>query len=50
MILIAAQHAQAQQAGDPIAKIFPPTELDDAAGVVPDSPSSGSSAGGPSTP
>jgi hypothetical protein len=45
MILIAAQHAQAQQAGDPIAKIFPPTELDGAAGVVPDSPS-----GGPSTP
>jgi hypothetical protein len=37
MILIAAQHAQAQQAGDPIAKIFPPTELDQAAGVVPDS-------------
>lgn len=23
MIMIAAQHAQAQQAGDPIAKIFP---------------------------
>lgn len=41
MILIAAQHAQAQQAGDPIAKIFPPTELDGAAGVVPDSPSGG---------
>jgi len=45
MILIAAQHAQAQQAGDPIAKIFPPTDLDGPAGVVPDSPS-----GGPSTP
>jgi hypothetical protein len=43
MILIAAQHAQAQQNGDPIARIFPPTPLDDAAGVVPPSPPGGSS-------
>jgi hypothetical protein len=50
MIMIAAQHAQAQQAGDPIAKIFPPTDLDTAAGVVPDSPPGGSSSGGPGTP
>jgi len=50
MIMIAAQHAQAQQAGDPIAKIFPPTELDQAAGVVPDSGSDGASSGSPSTP
>jgi hypothetical protein len=40
MIMIAAQHAQAQQAGDPIAKIFPPTPLDEAAGVVPNNGSS----------
>ncbi len=39
MIMIAAQHAQAQQNGDPIAKIFPPTPLDEAAGVVQPSPS-----------
>jgi hypothetical protein len=35
MIMIAAQHAQAQQEGNPMAAIFPPTPLDDAAGVVP---------------
>jgi hypothetical protein len=35
MIMIAAQHAKAQQAGDPIAAIFPPTEIDAEAGVVP---------------
>ena len=34
MIMIAAQKAQAKQAGDPIWKIFPPTELDEAAGTV----------------
>ena len=45
MIMIAAQHARAQQAGDPIARIYPPTDLDQAAGVVPES-----SSGGPSTP
>lgn len=39
MIMIAAQHAQAQQNGDPIARIFPPTPLDEAAGVVQPSPS-----------
>ena len=50
MIMIAAQHAQAQQAGDPIAKIFPPTDLNAAAGVVPDSPPGGSSSGAPGTP
>lgn len=33
-LLIAAQKAQAKQAGDPIWKIFPPTELDEAAGTV----------------
>ena len=35
MLMIAAQHAEAQQRGDPIAKIYPPTPLDEAAGVVP---------------
>jgi hypothetical protein len=45
MIMIAAQHAQAQQTGDPIARIFPPTELDKDAGVVPETPT-----GSPSTP
>jgi hypothetical protein len=35
MIMIAAQHAKAQQEGDPTAQIFPPTPLDDAAGVTP---------------
>jgi hypothetical protein len=38
MIMIAAQHAKAQQEGDPIAAIIPPTELDTDAGVVPPSP------------
>lgn len=32
-LLIAAQHAHAQQTGDPIAPIFPPTEFDKDAGV-----------------
>jgi hypothetical protein len=45
MIMIAAQHAHAQQTGDPIARIFPPTELDKDAGVVPETP-----VGSPSTP
>jgi hypothetical protein len=45
MIMIAAQHAQAQQAGDPMSRIFPPTDLDAAAGVVPETP-----VGSPSTP
>jgi hypothetical protein len=34
MIMIAAQHAKAQQEGDPIAPIFPPTPIDTEAGVV----------------
>ncbi len=34
MIMIAAQHAQAQKEGNPMAAIFPPTPLDQAAGVV----------------
>ena len=37
-IMIAAQHAKAQQEGDPVATIFPPTEIDAEAGVVPPSP------------
>jgi hypothetical protein len=37
MIMIAAQHAKAQQAGDPMARIFPPTPLDEAAGITPPS-------------
>ena len=40
MIMIAAQHAKAQQAGDPMARIFPPTPLDQAAGITPPSDSS----------
>jgi len=35
MIMMAAQHAEAQKRGDPMAAIFPPTELDEAAGVQP---------------
>lgn len=35
MIMIAAQHAEAQKRGDPTANLFPPTPLDSAAGVVP---------------
>ena len=35
MVMIAAQHAKAQQEGDPAAKIFPPTALDEAAGITP---------------
>ena len=35
MIMIAAQHVKAQQEGDPIAAIYPPTEIDAEAGVVP---------------
>jgi len=38
MILIAAEHARAQQAGDPIARILPSTDLDNDAGVVPETP------------
>jgi hypothetical protein len=34
MILIAAQHAKAQQEGNPMAPIFPPTPIDADAGVV----------------
>jgi hypothetical protein len=45
MVLIAAQHAQAQQTGDPMARLFPPTELDKDAGVVPETPT-----GSPTTP
>jgi len=33
-VLIVAQHLKAEMDGDPIAKIFPPTELDEAAGVT----------------
>jgi hypothetical protein len=40
MIMIAANHAQAQQAGDPTAPIFPPTPIDADAGVVPNGPPS----------
>jgi len=40
MIMMAAQHAEAQQRGDPMAAIFPPTPLDDAAGVTPNNGSS----------
>jgi hypothetical protein len=39
MILIAAQHAKAQQEGSPMAAIFPPTPIDKQAGVVPPEPS-----------
>jgi hypothetical protein len=35
MIMIAAQHARAQQEGDPAAPIYPPTPIDADAGVVP---------------
>lgn len=42
MIMIAAQHAKAQQEGAPEAIIYPPTPIDDEAGVVP-TPSSPSS-------
>jgi hypothetical protein len=35
MIIIAAQHAKAQQDGDPAAVIYPPTQIDADAGVVP---------------
>jgi hypothetical protein len=38
MIMIAAQHAKAQQEGDPTAAIYPPTEIDADAGVVPPPP------------
>ena len=38
MIMIAAQHAKAQQEGNPMAVIFPPTPIDADAGVVPPSP------------
>ncbi|MGB7767923.1 MAG: hypothetical protein WBN22_03615 [Verrucomicrobiia bacterium] len=38
MIMIAAQKAQAKQNGDPIWKIYPPTELDEAAGTVNSAP------------
>jgi hypothetical protein len=35
MLMIAAQHAKAQQEGDPVAAIYPPTPIDAEAGVVP---------------
>jgi hypothetical protein len=35
MVMIAAQHLKAQDEGDPVSKIFPPTELDHAAGITP---------------
>jgi hypothetical protein len=38
MIMIAAQHAKAQQEGDPVAALFPTTPIDPDAGVVPPSP------------
>jgi hypothetical protein len=34
--LIVAQHLQAQQTGDPMSRIFPPTDLDAAAGIAPE--------------
>jgi hypothetical protein len=40
MIMIAAQHAEAQKEGNPISPLFPPTPLDEAAGVVPNNGSS----------
>ena len=45
IIMIAAQKAQAKSAGNPIWKIYPPTELDEDAGTV-----NSSSPGGPSSP
>ena len=45
-ILIAAQKAQAKQAGDPVWKIYPPTELDEDAGTV----NSVQPSGGPPSP
>jgi hypothetical protein len=35
MIMIAAQHAKAQQEGDPTAPLYPPTPIDTEAGVIP---------------
>ena len=35
MIMMAAQHAKAQQEGDPAAALYPPTSIDTEAGVVP---------------
>jgi hypothetical protein len=40
-LLIAAQKAQAKQNGDPTWRIYPPTELDEAAGTVNTTPSGG---------
>lgn len=40
-LLIAAQKAQAKQAGDPVWRIFPPTELDQEAGTVNSLPPAG---------
>jgi hypothetical protein len=40
-ILIAAQHAQLQQEGNPMAAIFPPTPIDTEAGVIPSEPPAG---------
>ena len=34
IVMIAAQHLKAQQEGDPIAAIFPPTEVDEEAGII----------------
>jgi hypothetical protein len=36
-IMIAAQHLKAQQEGDPMAPIFPTTEIDAEAGLGPSS-------------
>lgn len=41
MIMIAAQHAEYQKEGNPLAKIMPPTPLDEAAGVIPTTPKGG---------
>jgi hypothetical protein len=38
MIMIAAQHAKAQQEGDPVAPLYPSTPIDADAGVVPPTP------------
>jgi hypothetical protein len=40
-ILIAAQHAQLQQEGNPMAAIFPPTPIDAEVGVIPSEPPAG---------
>jgi hypothetical protein len=47
-VMIVAQHLKAQQDGDPEAKIYPPTELDDEAGVTSTESPAPAPAGSPS--